>query len=194
MQVQGLVTLGNKVQVVDPKEIGHDLGAEVNGGSGVSGVSGVNGSGGASGSSTGTHVFRFQTHIPCPTSLRVPLTLPLLHSQLVAWLPELPISLDGDGGVVVVRTLRVSLSDSTLDAAWEWTDESLAMYVLCVIRKILLDLVSPTPSTTLPPSTTTTTQQTLANTTNAINNGGQSSDSMGQGGQTNEQIMMSCYE
>lgn len=34
------------------------------------------------------------------------------------------------------------MSESTLDAAWEWADESLAMYVLCVVRKILLDFVN----------------------------------------------------
>jgi hypothetical protein len=164
------VTLGNKVQVVDPKEIGHDLGADVSGSNGANGmgvggsaggVSG-NGVGGASGAG-GAHVFRFQTHIPYPTStLRAPLTLAALHAQLVAWLPELPITLDGDeegvGSGVVVRTLRVTLSDTTLDAAWEWTDESLAMYVLCVVRKILLDFVSSTPptltSTSLPPAPT----------------------------------------
>jgi hypothetical protein len=118
------------VQVVDPKEISHDLG-DVTGGGG----SGGNGGGGA-------HVFQFQTHISRPSSPNVPpLTLSTLHSQLVAWLPELPIARDGDAAVVV-RTLRLTMSDATLDAAWEWTDESLAMYVLCVVRRILLDYLN----------------------------------------------------
>eukprot|EP00026_Physarum_polycephalum_P004180 Phypoly_transcript_04197.p1 GENE.Phypoly_transcript_04197~~Phypoly_transcript_04197.p1 ORF type:complete len:689 (+),score=102.38 Phypoly_transcript_04197:127-2193(+) len=198
--VQGLVTLGNKVQVVDPKEIGHDLGV---GASGTNGVSAGASAGGA-GASTGAHVFRFQTHIPYPPgTLRAPLTLATLHAQLAAWLPELPITLDGDAqsggnaqasvdaqaGCVCARTLRVTLSDTMLDATWEWTDESLAMYVLCVVRKILLDFVGPT-SPTLPAPTPTPLPHPSdsANTPNTTNNLNSTSNGAGQ----KDQLM--CYE
>lgn len=175
-QIQGLVTQNNtKIQVVDPKEIGPDLA-----GAGNSNTNTNNNN------SNGAHLFRFQTHIPrpqiSPSSSSPSLTLSALHTQLMTWLPELPIEREGENAVVV-RTLKVRLSETTLDASWEWADESLAMYVLCVVRKILLDFVN---------NSINTDGNESDNTTNGKSESDNNTTSMDTEATNGEQLM--CYE
>lgn len=153
-QIQGLVTQANtKIQVVDPKEAGHDLMRE------NADPSSKAANSTATAPNVSPHVFKFQMHIhKPPANPTSPLTLPSLHSALSTWLPELPLELtrtntsttQANGAAdrnlqeaVTIRTLRLTLAETTLDAAWEWADESLAMYVLCVVRKILQDMAAP---------------------------------------------------
>jgi len=160
--IQGIISLSpTKVQVLDPKEAGRDILREGNEATMTSPTTTtvVAGDGGGVGrDGSGVHAFKFLAHLPLgnnnsPSS--TPITISALHAALTKWLADLPIELSpiqnrtqpASGSVVTVandatislRTLRIALSERTVDAEWEWPDESLAMYVLCVVRKLLQD-------------------------------------------------------